>query len=94
LKGKRKAQSVAMWRDPENPLKKDVKEQQRGFRKFTGGAGGMRLATIMLIAILAVGALGMLAYFASDGTSTASNPPAVQKDQAAIPAPRDTETLR
>jgi hypothetical protein len=77
-----------MWRDPENPLYKDAKEQQRGFHKFTGGAGGMRLATTMLIAILAVGVLGMLVYFAGDRNTPASNPAAVQKDQATIPAPR------
>ena len=82
-----------MWRDPENPLYDEAKEQQRGFRKFTGGASGMRLATIMLLAILAVGALGVCAFIASDRTTIGSTP-AAQKDQATIPAPRDTETPR
>jgi hypothetical protein len=83
-----------MSRDPGDHLYRDVREQQRGFRKFTGGAGGMRVATVVLLAILAVGALGTIAYLASDRTITTSNPPAVttgQKDQATIPAPRDAE---
>ena len=86
-----------MSRDPGDHMYRDVKEQQRGFRKVTGGAGGMRVATIMLLAILAVGVLGIIAYMASDRTTTASNPPPIttgQKDQATIPAPRDTETPR
>jgi hypothetical protein len=87
-----------MSRDPGDHMYRDVKEQQRGFRKVTGGAGGMRVATIMLLAILAVGVLGIIAYMASDRTTTASSSsPTIttgQKDQATIPAPRDVETPR
>jgi hypothetical protein len=82
-----------MSRDPGDHFYRDVREQQRGFGKFTGGAGGMRPATLMLLAIVVFGVLGMIWYFASDTTTTASNPAPIttgQKDQATIPAPRDS----
>ena len=81
-----------MTRDAGEHMYKDVREQQRGFRKVTGGAGGMRLATLMLLALLAVGLIGILAYMASDQRPSTSNSPpspAAQKDQTTIPAPPD-----
>jgi hypothetical protein len=89
--------SFVMARDPGDHFNRDVREQQRGFRKFVGGAGGMRLATVTLLAILTVGVLGILAYISSDRTTIVSSPPPIttgQQDQSTIPSPRDTETRR
>jgi hypothetical protein len=86
-----------MSRDKGDHFYRDVREQQRGFRKFTGGAGGMRLATITLLAILTVGVLGVLAYMSGDRTHIVSSPPPIttgQQDQGTIPLPRETETSR
>jgi hypothetical protein len=86
-----------MATDPGDHFYKDVREQQRGFRKVTGRVGGMRLATIMLLAIVAIGSLGLVFYLANDRTITVSDTPPVttgQGDRATIPAPRDSETPR
>lgn len=82
-----------MARDPGDHFYRDVREQQRGVRKVTGGAGGMSLATIMLVSLFAVGALGLIVFFSISGSNPLPGPIA-QQDQATIPAPRDSDTPR
>jgi hypothetical protein len=82
-----------MTTDPGDHFYKSVREQQRGFRKVTGRAGGMRLATVMLLAILAIGGLGFVFYLVNDRSIAVSDTPPVttgQGDRANNPAPNST----